>query len=165
VASGVRRITAYTWPRVTEIALQRQTRLEVLSNRLDCQPTQLEDKIEKILKDYTHIKQDHESLQTIIIQNHLQEAKKSATSREWVDFCIYISDESHLAHHDHKTIVNQAKQLWSDQNRLIYTDAGAFALYTWTSNTAKLLAKKWWVRWWGSDQFVQGKDESILNME
>jgi len=162
VASWVRRITAYTWTRVSQIATERQDRLNKLSTRLDCQPWQLEDKLEKILKDYTHIKQDHESLQTSIIQNHLQEAQKSADSREWVDFCIYIWDESQLAHHDYKTIINQAKQLRSNQDWLMYNDTWAYALYTWASNTAKSLAKSRGIRWWWSDQFVQGKDESVI---
>ena len=165
VASGVRRITAYTWPRVAEIAVSKQNRISQLSERIDCQPSQLEEKLEKILKAYAHIQQDYESLESTIIQNHLHEEQKTADSRQWVDFCIYISDESHLAHHDYKTIVHQAKQIWSDQDRLIYTVSGAFALYTWASNTAKILSKQWWVRGWGSNQFVQGKDENIKNVE
>ena len=164
VASGIRRITAVTGPKVAQTALDQQSRIEKLSTRLDCQPKQLEDKLEKIMNDFEHIKQDHESMQTQIIQNHLIEAQKSATSRETIPTVIYIWQDSHLAHHDYKTTVQTAKQIRSDQDRLIYTDAWAFALYTWASNTAKSLATTWGLKWWGSDQFVQGKDENVKQL-
>jgi len=42
-----------------------------LSDKLDCQPKQLQEKIDKLLKEFSHMKEDHELLQAQIVKSHL----------------------------------------------------------------------------------------------
>jgi hypothetical protein len=44
-----------------------------IGSALDCTPKQIEEKLEKTLKELNHIKQDHESLQGQIVATHLHE--------------------------------------------------------------------------------------------
>ena len=79
VASGIRRIVAVTWPKVARYNQDLRSQLLALSSRLDCQPKQLEEKLDKVLKELTHIKSDHESLQSQIVATHLEESQLQCT--------------------------------------------------------------------------------------
>ncbi len=166
VASGIRRIEAVTWTSVTEQAQKSDRRLADISSRLDCQPKQLENKLEKILKEYGHLQSDHALLQWKLICTHLDEFHNecdlpSAWSARWKGCIINVSWSS-LEDHTFKEVIHHAKARWSDRNWIIYSDEGNFAIYTWTWDlSAKQFARDQGLKWWWSDQFVQWKDEKI----
>lgn len=169
VASWIRRIEAVTATSVTQIAQKNQLRLRNIAARLDCQPKQLENKLEKMLKEYEHLQSDHASLQGKIICTHLEEFHNtcelpSAWSARW-NGCIINVTWTSLEHHSFKEVINTAKSRRSDRNWIIYSSEWSFAIYTGTGDfSAKQFAKEQWLRWWGSDQFVQGKDIKILEI-
>jgi len=169
VAAWIRRLTAVTWTKVVDEAQKSESRLIELSARLDCQPKQLENKLEKILGDLEHLQADHASLQWKIICTHLDEFHQecelpSAWSARGKG-CVLNISWTDLDHHSFKEVVNAAKWRRSDRNRILYTNEGNFAIYTWTwSMSAKEFAKEQGLKWWGSEQFVQGKDERIKDV-
>jgi hypothetical protein len=48
-----------------------------------------------------------------------------------------------------------------DKSILLYTDEWNYIIITDGSISAKELAKKYNLRWWGSDMMAQWKDESV----
>ena len=177
VASGIRRIEAVTATKVTEESQKHELRLWALASRLDCQPKQLENKIEKIMKEYTQLQSDMESLQSQLIWSHLETIINTPSSSswatsvwttDWVDGSReYVIDtsSSDLQHHAFKEVVNQAKSKRTDRNWILYTKEGNFAIYAgaWEIS-AKQFAKDHQLKWGGSDQFVQGRDVRILEV-
>ena len=166
VAAWIRRITAVTGTKVSEEAQKYESRLTTLAARLDCQPKQLEEKIEKILGDLEHLQADHASLQGKIICTHLdefhQECELPSIGSARGKGCILNISWTDLEHHSFKEVVNAAKWRRTERNRILYTNEGNFAIYTWTWDlSAKDFAKQQGLKWGGSDQFVQGKDEKI----
>lgn len=166
VASGIRRIEAVTGTKVAEHSNTLKSRISDLSSRLDCQPAQLEEKLEKILKQYEHLQSDHQSLQGKIICTHLEsfhnECELPSAWSARGNWCIINTTGTDLEFHDFKEVVNHAKSRRSDRNWIIYSDEGNFAIYTGTWDmSAKEFAKEQWLKGWGSDQFVQGKDAKI----
>ena len=172
VASGIRRIEAVTGTKVADYANDLSTQLSDISTKLDCQPAQLSQKLDKIIKDYEHIQADHASLQNQIIVTHLNKLTTDTTNalpllaerlgEGWGEGNIINTTDTDLAHHDFKEVINTAKSRRSDRNWIIYNDSGNFAIYvgTWDMS-AKQFAKDQWLKWGGSDQFVQGRDEKI----
>ncbi len=169
VASWIKRIEAVTGIKVAEYAQEHQQRIINISNQLDCQPSQLENKIDKILKDYNHILSDHEALEGKIICTHLEEMNNecelpSAWSKRW-KWCLINVTDTDLWHHTFKEVVNVAKSKWHDRNRIIYNNEWNFAIYIGNGEmSAKEFASSVKLKWWGSDQFVQWKDSQILNV-
>ncbi len=167
VASWVRRLTAVTWTKVAEEAQLYEQRLLDLASRLDCQPKQLETKIEKILKEIKHLESDHEQLQGKLICTHLEELHQHCElpqgwSSRW-KWCIINVTWTSLEHHNFKDIINNAKSKWSDRNWIIYSLEWNFAIYVGTGDfSAKEFLKEKWLKWGWSDQFVQGKDPAII---
>jgi hypothetical protein len=64
---------------------------------------------------------------------------------------------------ERKVIVNEARQLFADNNWCIYNSLGSFALGSHT-NKAKILSTELGIKGGGNDQLVQGKDEGILKI-
>jgi hypothetical protein len=52
----------------------------------------------------------------------------------------------------------------SDKSIILYTDEWNYVIITDGSLSAKELAKKYNLRWWGSDIMAQWKDESVKNI-
>jgi hypothetical protein len=52
----------------------------------------------------------------------------------------------------------------SEKSILLYTDEWNYVIITDNSISAKELAKKYNLRWWGSDVMAQWKDESVKNI-
>jgi len=169
VSSGIRRIEAVTWTQVAQYATTLDTTLLDLSKKLDCQPSQLQEKLDKILKEKEHLESDHASLQGKIICTHLDEFQlecelPSAWSKWWKG-CILNVTWTDLEHHSFKEVILAAKWKRSDRNWILYNEEGNYAIYTGTGDlSAKEFAKEQWLKGGGSDQFVQGKDEKILEI-
>lgn len=158
VASGVKRIVAVTWPKVMIKMHDVQDILDTTVAKLGIKTsTQLLDKLDKTLKEYDDMKSMIESLETKMIRQLL----------EWTDFSSWKDlDKVFLipSEWNFKNVVFQAKSLFKDQNVLIYTSEWWFALLTKSWISAKDFATKLWLKWWGNDSMVQGKDLNVLTL-
>jgi hypothetical protein len=113
--------------------------------------------LDKVLKEYEDMKTTLEWLEVTMIKQIL----------EWTDFAsgkdlnkVFLVP----AELNFKNVVFQAKWMFKKQNILIFNKEGSFVLLTdaWTS--AKALAEKLGIKWWWSDQMVQGRDEKVKNI-
>ncbi len=158
VASGVRRITAITGPKTIEHIHDLHAQLWLLSATLDCQPKQLTEKLTKVIKDYKKLQENYESIQTQIISSQLQ----ALFPLHYEHFTIFTLTKTPLENSDFKNIVNQAKQLRPEKNRLLVNSEGNFALYAGNGDfSAREYAKSQWRKWWWSAQLVQGRDKKV----
>ena len=158
VASGVKRITAVTGPKVALKIREMQDILDATVEKLWIKTaTQLADKLDKTLKAYDEIKAILESLESKVIMQALQ--SNDFTSDQYFEKIIKLPSDLNF-----KNVSFHAKGLFSDNNVLIYNTDGGFFLLTkkWTS--AKKLAEELGIKWGGTDTMVQGRDEKILKL-
>lgn len=159
VASWIKRITAYTWPRVIEKLHSYEEILDWASLILEVKSyAQIKEKISKYVKENSELQQRVESLENSSVRSTLQ----SAQSRSNSDFSKIIQ----------LPVGTNFKVLWwivkevfpSDKSILLYTSEWNYVIFTdwWVS--AKELAKKYNLRWWGSDVMAQWKDEWVRNI-
>lgn len=160
VASWIRRLIAVTGPHVATYAGEQELARETLAKMLDAQPKQVSEKLEKVLKEHETLKQQFESLQTWLIRQELQ-TLTTTHNNQHVDLSVDISTTP-LSSYSFKEIVQQAKSLFSDKNRLLYLPDGTYALGTKSWTSAKELAQMLWVKWGWSETLVQGKDEKVV---
>lgn len=158
VASGVKRISAVTWPKVWMRIHEIQDILDTTIDKLWIKTyTQLADKLDKTLKEYDDMKVNLESLETNMIKQILG----------WSDFSSWKDlDKVFLVplELNFKNVVFQAKWIFENQNVLIYTHEGWFILLTKTWVSAKEFATKLGIKWWGTDTMVQGRDKNVLKL-
>ncbi len=165
VASGIRRLTAVTWPAVAVHAQMLTHELQTLSEKLACQPKQLAEKIDKLLKEHTYVQWQYEGLQAYTIQSAFKKITATPTNIEGFSIVLNISDNSALASTDFKLVALQAKNARTDKNWIIYTNEGNYAIGTWEKDfTAKATLQKYGLKWGGSDYFVQWRDPKILEI-
>ncbi len=158
VASWIRRITAVTWPWVSNYAQSCNETLIEIANKLSCQPKQTNEKIDKLIKELDESRSNYEALETSLIWASLQGI--ISNKQDIFTYVVNIS-ESTLAWFDFKATVHQAKQLRNDINRILYTKEGTFALFCWDWTSAKQYAQSKSLKWWWSDQLVQWRDPAI----
>lgn len=160
VASWIKRITAYTWPKVIEKLHSYEEILDWASKTLDVKSyAQINEKISKYTKENTELQQRVESLETMSIRSILE----SAQSRSNLDFSKIIQLPVGT---NFKALTWIVRELFpSDKSILLYTDEGNYVIVTDNSISAKDLAKKYNLRGWGSDLIAQWKDESVINLE
>lgn len=160
VASWIRRITGVTWPKVAKEYTALQSHLQHIADKLDCQPKQLDQKIDKLLEENDTLRSDNERYQHQHITHALQSIQPA--SHKAFDYTIWL-EACWLQPADIKEIIAVAKQLFSDKDRLIYAKSGVFALYRGKSNDATQRRKKYAIRWWWDNTLIQGKDEKFIN--
>lgn len=157
VASGIKRITALTWPRVSEKIQEVQSILDITVNKLWIKtPTQLQDKLDKTMREYEEMQSKIESLETQIIINIL----KTIESKSDQNFDKIIKLNSDL---EFKNISFHAKSIFSTWNIFIYNDQWNFLILS-DSNQAKELTSKIWLKWWWNENMVQGRDPKVLDL-
>lgn len=156
VASGVRRIIAVTWPKVAMHAHTLEKELQSMADKIDCQPKQLVEKLEKVLKTYTEQQATIEQLTTQLVGTALAQL----TAQKMTDN-VLAYDCSPLASFAFKDIVTQAKTLRPDTNLCLYAASGSFALL-FPGGWAKACADALHLKGGGSDTLVQGKDTEIM---
>lgn len=158
VASGVKRITAVVWPKVAMRLHEVQDILDTTVEKLWIKThTQLADKLDKTLKEYDDMKANLEVLETNMIKQILT----------WSDFSSWKDlDKIFLVPLalNFKNVAFQAKWIFDNQNVLIYTSEWGFLLLTKKWISAKDLATKLGIKWWGTDTMLQGRDEKILKL-
>lgn len=158
VASWVKRIVAVTGPKVAARLHEVQDILDTTVAKLWIKTaTQLADKLDKTLKEYEDMKANIESLETTMIKNILTWSDFS--SQKDLDKIFLVPVELNF-----KNVVFQAKWIFKGQNIFIYTKEWGFALLADKWVSAKLLAEKLGLKWWGTDGAVQGRDEKVLEL-
>lgn len=164
VASGIKRITAVTWPKVVEHMHEVQEILDTVVEKLGIKThTQLTDKLEKTMKEYDEMKEKIESMQTKVIAHALKDAKTK--KNQIFDKILNVSYDPILKDQDFKNIVFLAKEVFTDEDVLLYTQEGNYAILTPTEDSsAKEIAKDLWLKGGWSDTLVQGRDEKILEI-
>lgn len=164
VASGIRRISALTWPKVIQRVNEIKDILDMVAKKLWVKThTQILDKLEKELKEKSELSQQMESIQSKLLFQNLQTA--SFKSDDNFEKIINISLDNNLKDMKFKDIVFTAKQIFEEQNSLIYTNEWNFAIIInkeWYS--AKEISQKIGIKWWGNDTLVQGRDINIINI-
>ena len=159
VASWIKRIIAYTWPKVIEKLHNYEEILDWASNTLDVKSyAQINEKISKYVKENSDLQQRVESLETATSRASLQ----SAQSRSNSDFSKIIQLPIGT---NFKTLTWIIKEVFlSEKSILLYTDEWNYVVITDGSISAKELAKKYNLRGWGSDLIAQWKDEWVKNI-
>ena len=156
VASWIKRITAYTWPKVIEKLHSYEEILDWASKTLDVKSyAQINEKISKYAKENSELQQRVESLETASIRITLQ----SAQSRSNSDFSKIIQLPVGT---NFKTLTGIVKEIFTiDKSILLYTDEWNYVIITDGSISAKELAKKYNLRGGGSDVMAQWRDEWV----
>ena len=159
VASWIKRITAYTWPKVIEKLHNYEEILDWASKTLDVKSyAQINEKISKYAKENVELQQRVESLEVSSLRASLQ----SAQSRSNSDFSKIIQLPNWT---NFKVLTWIVKEIFSSEKSiLLYTDEGNYVIITDSSVSAKELAKKYNLRGWGSDVMAQWRDEWVKNI-
>ncbi len=158
VASGVKRITAVTWPRVSEKIAEVQGILDIAVNKLGIKTaTQLQDKLDKTLREYEEMKSSMESLESVSIRAIL--IGTDFASGKNLDKVFLLP-----AHLNFKNVLACAKWVFDKENILVYNKEWNFLVITKQGVSAKDTAIKLWLKWWGNEQIVQGRDEKVLEL-
>lgn len=158
VASWVKRITAYTGPKVYERVQELQSILDITVNKLWIKTSsQLEDKLDKTLKEYDEMKSAMESIEATTVHTILK--WKDFASGKDLDKVFLIP-----AHVNFKNILWYTKWLFEKESVLIYNNEWNFLLITKKWVSAKDMATRLGLKWWGNEQMVQGRDEKVLGL-
>lgn len=159
VASWIKRITAYTWPKVIEKLHNYEEILDWASKTLDVRSyAQVNEKISKFVKESSELQQRVESLEAISIRSSLESAQSCSNS----DFSKIIQLPNGT---NFKALAWIIKEIFpSEKSILLYTDEWNYVIFTDSSISAKELARKYNLRWWWSDLVAQWKDEWVKNI-
>lgn len=158
VASWVKRILAYTWVKVVDHVSALESRIEKVAKQVNVQPSQIEQKVEKIMKEYDSMIKTIDGLQQ---QQIISILEKISIGDSFFDVIVDVDKYDGLKNFDFKTIVQRAKDFLINKRVLIYNNTGSYALI-WDG--VKWFANKSWLQWWGSDNFVQWRDDKVSSM-
>ncbi|HMT01026.1 MAG TPA: hypothetical protein PKC14_01755 [Candidatus Absconditabacterales bacterium] len=161
VASGTRRISAYTGPKVGLYAMDQVKKLHEIAVVLDCTPKQISEKLEKNQKEYTQLQQQFQSLQDQILVTKISSFAEKSKKTADIEMVIDISDDSFLMSLPLKQIADLARQHYSTQTLGFFASTGNYLISCPAGSSAKELQKKLGLQGGGHDQMVQGKDSSF----
>ena len=155
VASWTKRITALTWPKVSEELSNKSQELRGIAQALWVQEKQIGDKIISIQKEKEEIEEKKWQLEQNIAKNTIT----TITDKKDNYTVININKHPSLQSIPFKSLVQITKQLsWE----FILTDTSwSFAII---GSWAKDFAQTHELRWGWSDTFIQGKDPKILTI-
>lgn len=164
VASGIKRISAYTGPKVLErLRETREILLQVEEKLWVKAENQILDKLEKELREKEEMNSRFESINTKLIIDTLK--SWNYPSNEIFDKIINISNNSILKDLQFKDIVFQAKWTFLDLDIIIFNNDWWFAIITSKQDSsAKIITQDLWLKWWWSDTTVQWKDSKVLEL-
>lgn len=156
VASGTKRIVAYTWPKTLEYSSSLESTLQSIASKLDCSPKQIEERLSKTLKDFEQLSSEVESLKSWLLQWIL--SGNLPTQGEYK--LLKLVDHGQISSIKLGDIVNVAKT-WS-QSVIVISPDGGYAIVG--GSDAKAFAQSKWLKGGGSEWLFQGKDPQILNL-
>jgi alanyl-tRNA synthetase len=160
VASWIKRITAYTWPKVIEKLHNYEEILDWATSLLDVKSyAQINEKLQKFVKENTDLQQRVESLETSSLRWLLQSS--NSTSNE--DFSKIIELPSDVNFKALQWIIKAVFP--TEKSVLLFSAEGNYVISTDWSVSAKEFVKKHWLRWGGSDLIAQWKDEWVLKFK
>jgi alanyl-tRNA synthetase len=164
VASGIKRITAYTWPKVIEKLQESKILLSQIAEKLWVKAeNQISDKLDKEVKEKEELESQFESIKTKLIIENLKSA--DSKSNDTFDKIINISENSVLKDLSFKDIIFQSKWIFTGLNIAVYNQDWWFAILTpKEDSSAKTIAQDLWLKWGWSDMIVQWKDSKILEL-
>ena len=158
VASGIKRITALTGPRAIEKLEDLQGLLSQLTQLLEVKsPTQLPEKLQKLLKESESQKSRLASLELTQIRDLLAQGEKK--SDQTFEIKMLIPDTI-----DFKLLGNEAKNSFAGQTVLLANPAGNFIILGNAQHSAKDLAQKLGLKGGGNDGQVQGRDPRVVEL-
>lgn len=146
IASGIKRIIAYTWPKVIEYIQEKETIISQINDTLWTTTNQVIDKINKLM-------QNSKSIETKLNQVYQNWFDNNNTNK------INISEISLLKDSLPKDLLQYIKG--SNINRLIHDDDGSFIIYSPTGQAKQIWV---WLKWWWNDQLFQWKDPLVKNI-
>ena len=166
VASWIRRITAYTGPKVAQYAREAYDRIDQIAVQLWSSAKHIEQTLEKMQSDLTwandQLQQYQQSLARWVIGDLLDTTQPSA---EWL---LILSSSSHeiLASLPIKTLSQYLLQLSNERELqtprlLLDTNTGAF-VYNDPAWWARERLTSQWIRGGWSPKLVQGKSEELV---
>ncbi len=164
VASGIKRISAYTWPKVLERLRETREILSQVAEKLWVKAeNQILDKLDKELREKEEMNSRFESINTKLIIDTLK--SWDYPSNDIFDKIINVSNNSILKDLEFKDIVFQAKWIFSDLDIIVFNNDWWFAIITSKpDSSAKIIAQNLWLKWWWSDTTVQWKDSKVLEL-
>lgn len=140
VASGIKRITAFTWPKLIEYIHQQTDQLTALADHLQCSIGQLNERVSKVLSEYKHTSSLVESFKHSTIQSQLT---------WWGEFTF---DEKLISIKDIQLYLKQG----TIKDTLIVTVGSWFIVSDPSWKAKEIMKEKGWTGW-GSDTICQGK--------
>lgn len=161
VASGIRRLEAVTGPGVALYAQEKEQEQYTYAQLLDCTPKQLTEKIQKLINNTQQLHLQTEQLQQQIIKQCL--SNSPILAQDEFSYCLDIST-LWIEAIPFKQIALCARVCRPDQNWLIYTPDGQFALCADKTKNAKELQQRFWLKWGGDNQLIQWKDEKVVTL-
>lgn len=162
VASGIKRITAYTWPKVLERLQEIKGTLRQVEDKLWVKAeNQILDKLEKELKEKEEMNSKFESINTKMIIDSLK--SWDYKSNETFDKIINVSDNSILKDLSFKDITFQCKTVFEWLDIVVFNNDWWYAIIT-NKKNAQEIAKNLWIRWGWNTNIVQWKDPKITEI-
>ena len=159
VASWIKRLTAYTWPKVIEKLHQYEEILDWATTSLDVKSyAQINEKLQKYVKENSDLQQRVESLET----SSLRAVLLASESKSNEDFSKIIQLPSDV---NFKALWGIVRSVFpNDKSILLFTAEWNYIISTDWNIPAKELVKKYNLRWGGSDLQAQWKDELVINI-
>jgi alanyl-tRNA synthetase len=157
VASGIKRLTAITGPKVIEKVHQLEMILDqqVVSFAVKSY-AQIAEKTTKFLKEYEEMRAKLESLEYQLLSQLLQTVPKKANA----DFQLILELPGTT---NFKLLPALVKTTFPEKKSiLLYTAEGTYLLLTDGSVSAKSLVQTYQWKGGGSDSIAQGKDEKVV---
>ena len=158
VASGIKRITALTGPRVNERVWALGAILDQLNAELQVKAAaQLPEKAKKLVKELADAQSKVESLETQVITALLKSGEKKSNADFDVVMCLPSTT-------NFKSLPWLARAQFENQNCCFYTSEGNYLILTVEGKNAKDLAQKLSLKGGGNPQQVQWRDEKIVDL-
>lgn len=151
VASWIKRITAYTGPKVRDCIQEKNTLLVSLSAKLECSTAQLEEKVWKLVSDYELLQNEVESNNRALLQSATFD-NKSIWEISYNFLELGVGAYKNLSVKDAQVLAKK----WFVENTLITDSNKWFLIYSPNNQAKKLMNDLGW-KGGGSDTMCQGK--------
>ena len=147
VASWIKRIVAYTWPKVYEYICDQRQILENIAQKLETNEKQIIEKLEKTISENKSNISKLQTLESKIISSFFEK-----------DESIFNVDKLDIWF---RQILDYVKSKNSSILKIVYKSDGSYGLI-WPG--AKNFSQQNWLKWGWSENFVQWKDRKILDL-